>query len=69
MDACLMIPKIRQVNGMPYGINNIFLLLEQLHQPVDNFAKYIKVVLLHNLAQKTPTLVGVKLCIYAQLLQ
>ena len=39
--------------------------LEQLHQLVDSFAKQKNVVFLHILAQKTPTSVGVKLCIYA----
>ena len=36
---------------------------------MDSLAKYIKQPFLHILAKKTPTSVGVKLCIYAQLLQ
>ena len=45
-----------------------FVLLEQLHQLMHNCAKWKKWLILHNLSKKTPTLVAVKLCIYAQLL-
>ena len=43
--------------------------LKQLHQLMQNCAKWKNVLNLHILSKKTPTSVGIKLCIYTQLLQ
>ena len=53
---------------IPSHVANKLELLEQPHQLVESFAKWKKLHFLHILVKKTPTSVGVKLCIYAQLL-